>query len=630
MSICGRAATDPDAPLPIDRTLRAVTIGPARTARQWSAGGVRLAVADDAALATAPGACAALFDGQLHNAADVAAALGSDAPAGDAPAQLALAAYRRWGEDFVDRLIGDYACAVWDGIGRRMVLATDPGEMRPLFHWLSPDGELRFASEMGALWAEGDVPRSLDEDRVCEWLTLLPMESGRTLFTGIARVTGGTAAVWEAGRLRTTRWWRPERLPMLRLRDDADYPRAVLACLEEAVACRIVGDERIGSHLSGGLDSSAVTALAARRLAGEGRSLTAFTAAPDHGFTERPGRFGDEWSHAARVAAMHANIEHVRISNTDTPLEEVLDHRTQVQDVPLLNLSNTVWGNAIDREAQGRRIGVMLVGQMGNMSFSYDGGELLGMSVRRGRIDRVAATLLEIRRAQRWRWTTLAGAFADAAWPELARRLRKLVGKGPPEFFDYCAIDRDFLRARGRERDVLAYGGDLRRLGGGDSRVLRLAALARSGIRGDFARTSRRLYGVDTRDPTIDRRLFELCLTIPEEQFLHRGVHRAVARRALRGVLPETLVDEYRKGLQAADWAHGFEAALSGLNAEVARLRESRGSTKWIDLDRVQHMLDAWPGADAAGRLMTTEYTTAVSRAIATGRFIRKIEGGNA
>ncbi|UIJ46188.1 asparagine synthase-related protein [Sphingomonas cannabina] len=629
MSICGRAATDPDAPLPIDRTLRAVTIGSARTARQWSAGGVRLAAADDAALATAPGEYAALFDGQLHNAAEVIAALGPGAPARSGPAELALAAYRRWGEDFADRLIGDYACAVWDGESRRLALATDPGEMRPLFYWIGPHGELRFASEMGALWSEGDVPRSLDEDRICEWLTLLPMEAGRTLFSGIARVTGGSAAVWEAGRSRTTRWWRPERLPTLRLRDD-DYPRAVLACLEEAVACRIAGDERIGSHLSGGLDSSGVTALAARRLAGEGRSLTAFTAAPDHSFIERPGRFGDEWGHAARVAAMHANIEHVRISNTDTPLEEVLDRRTQVQDVPLLNLSNTVWGSAIDREARDRRIGVMLIGQMGNMSFSYDGGELLGMEMRRGRIDRVAATLLAIRRAQHWRWATLAGAFADAAFPDLARRLRKLVGKGPPEFFDCCAINRDFLRARGREGEVLAYGGDLRRLSGGDSRMLRLGVLARSSIRGDFARTSRRLYGVDTRDPTIDRRLFELCLTIPEEQFLHHGVHRSLARRALRGIIPDLLVDEYRKGLQAADWAHGFEAALSGLKAEVARLRESRGSTKWIDLDRVQRMLDAWPGADAAGRLMATEYTTAVSRAIATGRFIRKIEGGNA
>ena len=629
MSICGRAATDPDAPLPIDRMLRAVTIGSARTARQWSAGGVRLAAADAAALTTAPGECAALLDGQLHNAAEVIAALGPDAPARGGPAELALAAYLRWGEDFADRLIGDYACAIRDGRSRRIVLATDPGEMRPLFYWIGPDGELRFASEMGALWSEGDVPRSLDEDRVCEWLTLLPMEGGRTLFSGIARVTGGTAATWEAGRSRATRWWRPERLPMLRLRDD-DYPRAVLACLEEAVACRVVGEERIGSHLSGGLDSSAVTALAARRLVAEGRGLTAFTAAPDRGFVERPGRFGDEWGHAAQVAAMHANIEHVRISNTATPLEEVLDRRTQVQDVPLLNLSNTVWGNAIDREAQDRRIGVMLIGQMGNMSFSYDGGELLGMEMRRGRIDRVATTLLAIRRAQRWRWTTLAGTFADAAFPDLARRMRKLTGKGPPEFFDYCAINRDFLRARGREGEVLAYGGDLRRLSGGDSRMLRLGALARSSIRGDFARTSRRLYGIDTRDPTIDRRLFELCLTIPEEQFLHRGVHRSVARRALRGIIPDALVDEYRKGLQAADWAHGFEAALSGLKVEVARLRESRGSTKWIDLDRVQRMLDAWPGADAAGRLMTTEYTTAVSRAIATGRFIRKIEGGNA
>ncbi|HWK36707.1 asparagine synthetase B family protein [Sphingomonas sp.] len=631
MSICGRTATDPNAPLPIDRMARALAIGSARTVRQWGAAGVRLGATDDSALATAPGGHAALFDGQLHNAVEVIAALGADAPVRTEPAYLAIAAWLRWGVDFADRLIGDYACAVWDGAARRLVLATDPGEAHTLFHWIDPNGDLRFASETLGLWADGDVPRELDEERVFEWLALLPMAPGRTLFTGIDRVTGGTAVVWEAGVARSTRWWRPEALPTLRLGNDANYPQAVLACMEQAITCRIAGDDRIGSHLSGGLDSSAVTALAARQLAAQGRRLTAFTAAPDHDFPATPGRFGDEWGHAAAVAAMHANIDHVRIANDAAPLAEVLDHRTQAQDVPLMNLSNMVWADAIERAARDRNVTVLLTGQMGNMSFSYDGGQLPAMHLRAGRPDRMLATLLAVRRHQRWRWRTLLGALADATLPDrLTRRLRRMIGRPAIAFDDFCAVSPDFLHRSGRAAEMDAYAGDLRNLAGADSRLHRLGVLKRSGFRGDFVTATRRLYRIDTRDPTMDRRLFELCLQIPEDQYLHNGVHRAVARRMMRGILPDAVVDERRKGLQAADWAHGFGQAVPALGAEVARLRESAGSARWLDLDRLQRSLDAWPGADAAARDMSVEYTTAVSRAIATGRFIRKVEGGNA
>jgi asparagine synthase (glutamine-hydrolysing) len=628
MSICGRAAPDTDAPLPLDRMLRALG---SRGARQWGGGGVRLGAVDDAGFATAAGERAALFDGRLDNGAEVALALGDDAPARLAAPDLAIAAYAKWGEDFADRLIGDYACAVWDSGARRLVLATDPGESRTLFYWTDDAGEVRFASEAGGLWAEADVVRAFDEDRIVEWLALIPAKPGHTLFAGIRRVTGGTAAIWEDGRVRTTRWWRPENLPTLRLAKDDDYPQAVLAGLEQAVACRIAGDARIGSHLSGGLDSSAVTAIAARQLAAQGRPLTAFTAAPAHDFVSPPGRFGDEWGHAAAVASLYPNIEHVRISNDDMPLTEVIDLRTAAQDVPLLNLSNMVWGNAIDREARDRRVTVMLTGGMGNMSFSYDGGALARQQFQSGRIDKGIRTLLAARRVQKWRWKSLLGALGDAALPlSLARRLRDVFGTKATALEDFCAIHPDLLRSSGRQAELDNYAGDMRNLHGNDSRALRLSVLARASFRGEFHNASRRLYGVDTLDPTMDRRVFELCLTIPEDQYLKDGVPRSIARRMLRGILPDMLVDEVRKGLQAADWAHGFDAAVPGFKAEIARLRESNAAPRWLDLDRIERSLDAWPGAEAATHDTAFEYMTAVSRGLATGRFVRKIEGGNA
>lgn len=625
MSFCGHAARSPGAPVAVERMLRAVTLGSPRTMRQWAGDGVRLGASDGAALATGPGERTALIDGEIHNRDALAAALGVDGPAGVDDAALLLAAQARWGDDFADHVVGDYAALVWDARARRMVMAVDPGGMRPLMLWHT-DADLRFANEARGLWADPAVDRVLDDDRVARWLALVPAEPDQTLFRGIRRVPPGGRAIWQDGALRIDRWWHPERLPMLRLAGHGDYADAVRACLETAVACRLGSDARVGSNLSGGLDSSAVTALAARRLADDGRTLAAFTATPAHRIADPPGRFGDEWAHAAALAGMYPNVEHVRVSNADMPLMGIFDVREGAQDMPLFNVSNSVWNNAIEREARDRHVTIMLVGNAGNMTFSYDGALLMTQLMRRGRIDKALALALTARRLHGSRWLTVPAMLADAGLPRRwSDALRRLTGRRTIALSDYSAIRPDFLERAGLGGETARRGGDLRNLHPHDGRALRLAALRRLEIVGEFATGTRRLYGVDMRDPTADRRLAELCLSIPEEQFRHVGIPRAIARTALADVLPPTIVGEYRKGLQASDWAHGFDDAVPALKAEIARQRASRSAPDWIDLDRIDRVLDRWSGPDGGDAVEVV----AITRALAVGRFVRRIEGGN-
>jgi asparagine synthase (glutamine-hydrolysing) len=154
---------------------------------------------------------------------------------------------------------------------------------------------------------------------------------------------------------------------------------------------------------------------------------------------------------------------------------------------------------------------------------------------------------------------------------------------------------------------------------------LRLAVLNRE--RGHWATSTRRLFGIDTRDPTSDRRLIELCLSIPDTQFLHKGVCRSLIRRAMAGIVPEKILCERRKGLQAADWRFGFDAAIPGFAAELDRLHNSSLARQFLDLPRMQKLLDRWPGPNDPS--LASEYLIAFSRGVAAGRFIRRIEGDN-
>lgn len=586
-----------------------------------------LAACEDA-IAAQDSRAALAFDGRLDNRDALLRHLGLAAST-DTGALL-LAAYHRWGRDCFTHLIGDYACAVWDRDQRAFYLATDPGALRTLFFW-TDRGRLLFATEQRGLFACPEVPREIDPDQMAAWVSMLPREPLRTFFRGINRVPPGHCVRWAAGEFALERWWQPENLPTLRLPRDADYEDALREALDEAVRARIRPGERIGSNLSGGLDSSSVTALAAGELATQGRDLTAFTAAPRHAQPASRNRFTDEWPYAAEVAALYPNIEHVRIDNDAEPLLDALDLREAGNDWPVLNAVNNVWVTGIYREARRRRLDVMLQGAMGNMTISYDGNQLLEGRLRSGHLLGALRTAIDMRRGGGRSWLSIAGQAADGVLPApLRRHLRAAFGKNEIEHSDYTAIRPDFLRRSGLAERARELGGTLGNLTRGDSRALRLAVLDRSDQRGHSAMATRRLFGIDVRDPTSDRRVIELCLSIPDEQFARGGVPRSLVRGAMRGLVPDAVLDERRKGLQAADWRVGFQAALPDLRAEVARLRNSPFASECLDLDRMDALLDAWPGVENTSEKANTEYRCAFSRALTAGRFIRRIEGGNA
>lgn len=569
-----------------------------------------------------------VFDGRLDNREELERRLGVPGASASDGAIL-LAAYHRWGGNCFAHIVGDYACAVWDDARRAFFLTTDPGALRTLFFW-SDRGRLLFATEQRGLFACPDVPRELDPEQMAAWLAMLPREPLRTFFRGIRRVPPGHLVRWSAGEFTLERWWRPENVPTLRLKRDEDYEEALRDALAEAVRCRIRPGERIGTHLSGGLDSSSVTAVAARALAEEGRGATAFTAAPRHPQPSRRNRFTDEWPHAAAVAALYSNVEHVRVDNDAMPMLDALDLREAGNDWPLLNASHNAWDTAIHRDARRRGLDVMLQASMGNMTISYDGTELLARRLRSGDVVGTLRTVRDLRRGGGRSWLGIAGQAADSVLPvALRRRLRAAFGKGEAGLFDYSAIHPEFLKRSGVAEQAIELGCNLRNVARADSRALRLAVLDRSDHRGHSAMATRRLFGIDVRDPTGDRRLVELCLSIPDEQFAKEGVPRSLIRRAMRGLLPDVVLDERRKGLQAADWRVTFDAALPGLRQEVARLRNSPFASECLDLNRMEALLAAWPGVEATGEQANYDYLCAFSRALTAGRFIRRVEGGN-
>lgn len=517
---------------------------------------------------------ALVFDGRLDNRDELAQALalGAAEAALMADSDLALRACLRWDTQAVDHLLGDFALACWQGPRRRLWLARDPLGVRPLF-WHQQPGFLVFATMPKALFAIPGIPRALCEERLHDYLCLLPMVGPESFFKDIYRVEPGQILVLEGERVSTHRYHRFDPDREFHLPSDDDYLEAFREHLDRAVACRLRSSGPIASHLSSGFDSSTVTAVAARQLAERGERLLAYTAVPREGF-DGPvpkGRHADEGPGARALAARFANIEHILIRPDGTSPIDHLQEDTETLDRGPLNPCNRVWSNTIQTDAARRGVKVLLTGAMGNMTISYTGEPYLAGLFGRGQWAtwwREARALKRRHPERRWRGL-LAQSLVPYLPPALWVALENYRGR-TWKLTDYAAIHPDFMaRMQSLERSK-KLDWDLSYRPWANGRRMRIAVINRLD-NGEYSAAAN-VAGLEMRDPTSDLRLIEFCLAMPDAQYLRDGQSRWLLHRLMGEVLPPEILHARTKGLQAADWFEAASRALPRIREDLAHL----------------------------------------------------------
>ena len=190
-------------------------------------------------------------------------------------AGLVLRAWLRWGPACPNHLLGDYAFAVWDANERTLFCARDHAGVRPLYYALTRSGVV-FASAVEAVLAMPEVSGALDEATVAAYLTGPAFNSTtHTFFKEVSKLPPGHTLTVKGEPVarhspRIERYWRPEDTPTAPLASDDAYAEELVELMARAVADRLRGGP-VGTHLSGGLDSSSIAVLAARELRRQGR-----------------------------------------------------------------------------------------------------------------------------------------------------------------------------------------------------------------------------------------------------------------------------------------------------------------------------------------------------------------------
>jgi asparagine synthase (glutamine-hydrolysing) len=554
-------------------------------------------------------------DARLDNRGDLIRKLGiAERAARYSDASILLQAWIRWNESCLDRLVGDFAFAVWDSAERRLTLARDPTGQRPLFY--AHDGaSVAFASMPAGLAGLPWMRSGFRFERLATMLLGITDFTEETHFRGVSRVRPGGLAVFDSAGARNSVYWSPSTEP-LRLGDD-EFVEAYREQLERAVGCQLRRTPGgVGVHLSSGYDSSAVAATAAR-IAGEPKPI-AFTGAPREGFDGpvQRNRIADESELAAETARMYG-LRHIVVRPSGGVLQ-LLRGQARLYQEPDRNVINMEWWTAIHRAARDLGVSTMLVAQLGNLTIHAGGLPALGDLLRNGDWLEWAREAWAAGRSGKARWRAiLMFSLEGRLAPSIVRSIyRRHVGV--PLDFESSYVHDHWLRASRGKSDESA-----RKLLEGSSSDRRLT-LIRSQDIGVFRKGALAESGIDERDPTADRRLVEFSLRLPPDQRLHRGEWRPLARRALRGRVPESILDLDVRGYQGADW---FErvSKMEALGV-VEEISTSSAVNDLLDLEKIRRDIDNWPSQGSANLYDAIIFRTRLLTALSTGVFLQELE----
>lgn len=548
-------------------------------------------LAPPALIARHPGTgCVAVVDARLDEPDELRHALELAPSSPATTADLILLAWLQWGEACAEKIDGDFAFAVWDPRKPCLYLARDRMAGRPLYVHHVPGKLLVFGSTSHAVLAHPRVPRDINEARIADFLVegLEGVDFTSTFHLAVERHPPRHTLLVTPGQHRLRRYWtlEPGRAGPLPKGDD-EWAEALTAVMERAVAQRLTGPERVGSMLSGGLDSTSLAIIAGEQLQAAGRPpLPTFSAI-------HSGLDGCKETEAVRhLLGMPIFEPHVTdLADLGDRLPKLLRFLDEF-DEPFDSHMSLVDAQYLSAAEAG--INGVLDGNDGDSLFSD--GDALRRQIRTGRwvAARKNARGLALIYGGR-PWQHLLPPTRSALMPAWLRRLlwplrsrqrhhqhmaRSLIST---EFAERIGLNERLERLRALRSLSPLPGPEL------EAAEALMHTFPVVGLERYYRVASR--HGVTPLHPFTERRLLELCVHFPDRQRLRDGWSKPVLRHAMHGRMPEPV--RWRADKQHLGWRWQHALWRRTGPQPIQRLRElCPRLAAWIELERTKPLLD--------------------------------------
>lgn len=553
--------------------------------------------------------CLLVADSRLDNRTDLLRMLDINRHADDVgDCELLHAAWQRWGEDCADRLRGDFAFALWHPGRRELYAARDVMGVRPFAFHFAPGRLFAFGSTTEVVMAQGEVPTALDEGRIADALIAETegIDAVCTFYKAVRRLPPAHWLRLREGRIEQRRYWQPvgKAAPSDLPRNEAEWIEAQRAHLNHAVRLRLRSNRRVGAMLSGGLDSSAVVALAARTHAGA--KLFPVFPAIDSGHAD-----------CAETRHIHAVTAHVPCMPTWVDL-------ATFQQAPM---TTPDWWDAGLEPFDG---GMTMIGELYRAA-SNAGTICVLDGVPADNLYAIGQQARQLLRMGHWRqawkvaldmrnltddpsYLSVLKTLAGCVMPQAVRGLRQWR-RDRHDF--QVLLERSPVSAALARREALWRRYCRYRQGIDDGRCWDASGMAMSSmgtayITAAIERYNRvaSLFGVEPRHPFADRDLIEFQAWMPLPLRIRNGHRKWVLRQAMANDLPETV--RWRQDKEHLGWR--FSQAQLARDWPSADALGGPLMADWIELP---------PLATGATRTGVDDAAPGLFTAYALGRWLR-------
>ncbi|SES10018.1 asparagine synthase-related protein [Salipaludibacillus aurantiacus] len=545
--------------------------------------------------------------------------------------RLILLAYSKWGEEAPKQLVGDFAFMIWDERQQRLFGARDFSGARTLYYCFK-EGRLAFSTLIAPLFTLPGIDKKVKEEWMAEFLAIPGMveavDMNHTVYERIMQVPPShSISVCERG-VRLSRYNVLNLNEKIKLKSDAEYEEAFRDVFGRAVKDRLRTYGKVGSQLSGGLDSGSVAGFAARELKKENKQLHTFSFIPKKGFQDwTPHYLNPDESIFIRQAVAHiGNINPSYLSfEGKSPLSEV-DSFLELMEMPYKFFGNSFWAMGINKEAQQQGIKILLNGARGNHSISWGSRKLTfdyyNNLLKKGKWSRLYREIDDycrhfqtgksvvipfiVKRGLRSRKTRQSDElpFAQFISPELAKKtdvFEKLKGS---QLLDNHGYDETYLR---HQHFTHHYSWN------------------KTGV--ITTKLSLR-YAMWERDPTNDLRVIRFCLSIPHEQYVTGGMERSLIRRATKDLLPDSIrLNQHTRGFQGGDVIERMKPEWNAFVTELQHLVDNPATSYFIDVNVLKRALSDLPNVPAPNLVFSNDFKI-LTRSLIVSRFIQQVEKG--
>jgi asparagine synthase (glutamine-hydrolysing) len=570
---------------------------------------------------------------RLDNREDLCASLNIPAAlmANTPDSALILKAYEKWGRACLNQLLGDWAFAIWDDHQQQLFVARDHNGVSGLYFYADPRF-FAFASSIKSVLALKEVPRRLNKRRLAQLLVVYPDPEGdkfTQLYADISCLPPAHRLTVSRDHLDVEEYWRLEDTSKMQLGSDDEYVEAFLELYDQAVSCRIRSCHQVGLTLSGGLDSSSVLALAGRAAKANNQQLTAFTSIPlyDTQNTVHRARIGNEWSLAQATAEMLGNVDHQAVEARDISPLQGIQLFLELYEQASHAAANFYWMFAIYAQAQGQGLVVLLNGQRGNATISWNGGKFPIMTkFRSGDLRGGWKAMRAWKSAHQVSWAKAIKSQMLAPLQPYIDYFQSYLPLQSEPWGNYSAIHPGFARRLKILPHVRQAVRDSAAIKIGDPEIEHYASYhaGRMSV-GSIWLESSAGYDLEIRDPTIDQRLLEFCFSIPVDQFRRAKEDRWLIRRAMQGLLPPQVLSNPLRGLQAADVAFRVLAHPDEMVSTLARLDASPIVGEYLNLPKMRQV---WRSLQKSVNVdNTSQCGSILLRGILAGLFLLRFHG---